>query len=61
MVLDLEDAVSADAEDLDRPRDIIDTRRLLARPHQASADELRDESVRLKRLAPPDAPVVSTP
>jgi 3-phenylpropionate/trans-cinnamate dioxygenase ferredoxin reductase subunit len=35
---------------LDRPRDVIDTRRLITADQQVDADQLRDESVRLKRL-----------
>ena len=37
---------------LNRPRDVIDVRRLIARDHSATADQLRDESLPLKRLAP---------
>jgi 3-phenylpropionate/trans-cinnamate dioxygenase ferredoxin reductase subunit len=35
---------------LNRPRDVIDVRRLLSTPHTVTADQLRDETVRLKRL-----------
>ena len=40
---------------LNRPRDVIDVRRLIARDHSATADQLRDESLPLKRLAPSPA------
>jgi 3-phenylpropionate/trans-cinnamate dioxygenase ferredoxin reductase subunit len=42
---------------LDRPRDVLDVRRLIARGHSATADQLRSESIPLKRLAssPPTA------
>jgi len=35
---------------LNRPRDVLDVRRLIARDHCATADQLRDESLPLKRL-----------
>ena len=35
---------------LNRPRDVLDVRRLIARGHRATADQLRDESIPLKRL-----------
>ena len=35
---------------LNRPRDVLDVRRLIAREHRATADQLRDESLPLKRL-----------
>jgi NADPH-dependent 2,4-dienoyl-CoA reductase/sulfur reductase-like enzyme len=35
----------------------LDVRRLIARDHHATADQLRDESLPLKRLASPAAPV----
>jgi len=35
---------------LNRPRDVLDVRRLIARDHSATADQLRDESLPLKRL-----------
>ena len=38
---------------LNRPRDVLDTRRLIARDHSATAAQLRDESLPLKRLAAP--------
>ena len=38
---------------LNRPRDVLDARRLIARDHSASAGQLRDESLPLKRLAAP--------
>jgi len=38
---------------LNRPRDVLDVRRLIARDHSATAGQLRDESVPLKRLAAP--------
>jgi len=37
---------------LNRPRDVLDVRRLIARDHSATADQLRDESLPLKRLVP---------
>lgn len=41
---------------LNRPKDVIETRRLIAREHSVTAAQLRDESTPLKRLAarPPD-------
>ena len=42
---------------LNRPRDVLDARRLIARDHHATVDQLRDESLPLKRLASPAAPV----
>jgi 3-phenylpropionate/trans-cinnamate dioxygenase ferredoxin reductase component len=41
---------------LNRPRDVLDVRRLMARGHRATADQLRDESLPLKRLAAPAVP-----
>ncbi len=43
---------------LNRPKDVLDVRKLIAREHRATADQLRDESLPLKRLAPsaPSAP-----
>lgn len=38
---------------LDRPRDVVEVRRLLNRPHQATPEQLQDASVRLKQLAVP--------
>ena len=38
---------------LNRPRDVLDARRLIARDHSATAGQLRDESLPLKRLAAP--------
>ena len=38
---------------LNRPRDVLDTRRLIARDHSATAARLCDESLPLKRLAAP--------
>jgi 3-phenylpropionate/trans-cinnamate dioxygenase ferredoxin reductase subunit len=43
---------------LNRPRDVLDVRRLIARDHSATAAQLRDESLPLKRLAAP--PVTAT-
>lgn len=40
---------------LNRARDVIDARRLIARGHRATAGQLRDEPVPLKRLAAPAA------
>ena len=40
---------------LNRPRDVLEARRLIAREHRATADQLRDESLPLKRLAPSSA------
>jgi 3-phenylpropionate/trans-cinnamate dioxygenase ferredoxin reductase subunit len=36
---------------LDRPRDVLDVRRLVFAEHEVSLEQLRDESVPLKRLA----------
>ena len=36
---------------LNRPRDVLEVRRLIARDHSTTADQLRDESLPLKRLA----------
>ena len=41
---------------LNRPKDVLDVRRLIARDHSASAGQLRDESLPLKRLAAPAVP-----
>jgi len=38
---------------LNRPKDVLDARKLIAREHKATAVQLRDESVPLKRLAAP--------
>jgi 3-phenylpropionate/trans-cinnamate dioxygenase ferredoxin reductase subunit len=38
---------------LDRPRDVLDTRRLIARGHSVTADQLRDETTPIKRLGAP--------
>jgi 3-phenylpropionate/trans-cinnamate dioxygenase ferredoxin reductase subunit len=38
---------------LNRPRDVLDARRLIARDHSATAAQLCDESLPLKRLAAP--------
>ena len=38
---------------LNRPRDVLDARRLIARDHSATEAQLRDESLPLKRLAAP--------
>jgi 3-phenylpropionate/trans-cinnamate dioxygenase ferredoxin reductase subunit len=38
---------------LNRPRDVLDARRLIARDHSATAAQIRDESLPLKRLAAP--------
>ena len=38
---------------LNRPRDVLDARRLIARDHSATAAQLRDESLPLKRLGAP--------
>ena len=38
---------------LNRPRDVLDARRLIARDHSATAGQLRVESLPLKRLAVP--------
>jgi 3-phenylpropionate/trans-cinnamate dioxygenase ferredoxin reductase subunit len=45
---------------LNRPRDVLDVRRLLAREHSVTADQLRDESTPLKRLALPERAVTAT-
>ena len=45
---------------LNRPRDVLDVRRLITRDHSATVDQLRDESAPLKQLAlPPSAVTVS--
>jgi 3-phenylpropionate/trans-cinnamate dioxygenase ferredoxin reductase subunit len=36
---------------LNRPKDVIETRRLIARDHSVTAAQLRDESTPVKRLA----------
>ena len=36
---------------LNRPKDVLDARRLIARDHSATAGQLRDDSLPLKRLA----------
>jgi 3-phenylpropionate/trans-cinnamate dioxygenase ferredoxin reductase subunit len=41
---------------LNRPKDVLDVRRLIVRDHRASAGQLRDESLPLKRLAAPAVP-----
>jgi 3-phenylpropionate/trans-cinnamate dioxygenase ferredoxin reductase component len=42
---------------LNRPKDVLDVRKLIARDHRATPEQLRDDSVPLKRLAPsPAAP-----
>jgi 3-phenylpropionate/trans-cinnamate dioxygenase ferredoxin reductase subunit len=45
---------------LNRPRDVLDTRRLLAREHRITAAQLRDESTPLKRLAQPERAATAT-
>jgi 3-phenylpropionate/trans-cinnamate dioxygenase ferredoxin reductase component len=35
---------------LNRPKDVLDVRKLIARDHSATADQLRDDSLPLKRL-----------
>jgi 3-phenylpropionate/trans-cinnamate dioxygenase ferredoxin reductase subunit len=40
---------------LNRPKDVLDVRKLIARDHRATPDQLRDESLPLKRLAPSPA------
>ena len=45
---------------LNRPKDVLDVRRLIARDHYATADQLRDESVPLKRLASPRPAATAT-
>jgi 3-phenylpropionate/trans-cinnamate dioxygenase ferredoxin reductase component len=37
---------------LNRPKDVLDVRKLIARDHSATPDQLRDESLPLKRLVP---------
>ncbi|MBP2351768.1 3-phenylpropionate/trans-cinnamate dioxygenase ferredoxin reductase subunit [Kribbella aluminosa] len=41
---------------LNRPRDVLATRRLLFSEHQASPDQLKDESTPLNRLVPRERP-----
>jgi 3-phenylpropionate/trans-cinnamate dioxygenase ferredoxin reductase subunit len=45
---------------LNRPKDVIETRRLIAREHSVTAAQLRDESVPVKRLAAPARSVTAT-
>lgn len=45
---------------LNRPRDVLDVRRLLAREHSVTAGQLRDESTPLKRLARPARAVTAS-
>jgi 3-phenylpropionate/trans-cinnamate dioxygenase ferredoxin reductase component len=40
---------------LNRPKDVLDVRKLIARDHTATPDQLRDESLPLKRLVPSPA------
>ncbi|HEY3685943.1 MAG TPA: FAD-dependent oxidoreductase [Streptosporangiaceae bacterium] len=46
---------------LNRPRDVIDARRLIAGPHHVTPEQLKDESIRLKRLARSGTEAVNTP
>jgi len=46
---------------LNRPRDVLDVRRLITHNHSATVDQLRDESVPLKRLAAPPSAVTVRP
>jgi 3-phenylpropionate/trans-cinnamate dioxygenase ferredoxin reductase subunit len=43
---------------LNRNKDVLAARRLIARGHSVTADQLRDESLPVKRLAGPAAPAV---
>jgi 3-phenylpropionate/trans-cinnamate dioxygenase ferredoxin reductase subunit len=45
---------------LNRPKDVIETRRLIAREHSVTAAQLRDESTPVKRLAAPARSVTAT-
>lgn len=45
---------------LDRPRDVLDTRRLISRDHAVTAAQLRDEAIPIKRLGTPPRPAMST-
>jgi 3-phenylpropionate/trans-cinnamate dioxygenase ferredoxin reductase subunit len=45
---------------LNRPQDVIETRRLIAREHSVTAAQLRDESIPVKRLAAPARSVTAT-
>lgn len=45
---------------LDRPRDVLDTRRLIARDHVVTAAQLQDEAIPVKRLGAPPRPAMST-
>jgi 3-phenylpropionate/trans-cinnamate dioxygenase ferredoxin reductase subunit len=45
---------------LNRPKDVIETRRLIAREHSVTAAQLRDESTPVKRLATPARSVTAT-
>jgi 3-phenylpropionate/trans-cinnamate dioxygenase ferredoxin reductase subunit len=46
---------------LNRPKDVLDVRKLIAREHRATADQLRDDSLPLKRLAPSAPSAATTP
>jgi 3-phenylpropionate/trans-cinnamate dioxygenase ferredoxin reductase subunit len=45
---------------LDRPRDVLDTRRLISRDHDLTAAQLQDEAVPIKRLGTPPRAAMST-
>jgi 3-phenylpropionate/trans-cinnamate dioxygenase ferredoxin reductase subunit len=45
---------------LNRPRAVLDTRRVMATEHSVTAEQLADESIPLKRLARPARPVPAT-
>jgi 3-phenylpropionate/trans-cinnamate dioxygenase ferredoxin reductase component len=45
---------------LNRPQDVIETRRLIAREHSVTAAQLRDESIPVKWLAAPARSVTAT-
>jgi 3-phenylpropionate/trans-cinnamate dioxygenase ferredoxin reductase subunit len=45
---------------LNRPRDVLDTRRIMATQHSVTAEQLADESIPLKRLTRPARPVPAT-
>lgn len=45
---------------LDRPRDVLDTRRLITRDHAVTAAQLQDEAIPIKRIGTPPRPAMST-
>jgi 3-phenylpropionate/trans-cinnamate dioxygenase ferredoxin reductase subunit len=45
---------------LDRPREVLDTRRLINRDHDVTAAQLQDEAIPIKRLGTPPRAAMST-